>query len=314
MKTPLGSFRKLQAREKGWILVWIVAAVVVGYGRWVHAPRASEIRDAGDQIEKLDREKINLMVRAPDVPKRQAQMDALKQEIVSIYERITEAEKPLLDTQNVDRLLDRLVKDRERFQMQLNSIRPVEQKDPSSVSRDREGDKADPYKRLNVQVDAFSSFQGLVEYVRFLETLNPYQWVERIKVKVEGKEFSRPHAVLLLTVLTGRPLEFEEVTRKEIFSLMEEVAAREKKDPFLTAERPKETTQATGLTLNGIFSEGGKPVAALINNEIYRVGDMVDQKKIVAIEAGRVLLEKGNRRFVLTAAASASQSQPEAGL
>jgi hypothetical protein len=129
--------------------------------------------------------------------------------------------------------------------------------------------------------------------------MRPYQQVAGIQVKVEGKEVSRPHAVLLVTVLMGETLEEREAAKREIFALLEDVVGREGKDPFLTAERPKEVVQAVGLELNGVFSEGGRPVAAMINNEIYRLGEMVDNKRIISIEPSRVVLEYGNRRFVL---------------
>jgi hypothetical protein len=159
--------------------------------------------------------------------------------------------------------------------------------------------QAEPYRKLRVQIDSLATFKGLVSYIDFLEQMRPYQEVEGIRVKVEGREVSKPHAVLLVASLMGETIKAREAAREEIFSLMEQAAVKESKDPFLTSERPKEVVQAIGLELSGIFSEGGHPTAAMINNEIYRVGDIVDGKRIVAIEANRVLLEYGNRRFVL---------------
>lgn len=38
---------------------------------------------------------------------------------------------------------------------------------------------------------------------------------------------------------------------------------------------------------------------AVINNQVVRVGDIIDGKKIVAIEKDRVIVEKGGKRFTI---------------
>jgi hypothetical protein len=129
--------------------------------------------------------------------------------------------------------------------------------------------------------------------------MSPYQTVEGIKMKVEGKDASRPHAVILIATLLSQTQEEKETQQREVFALLEEAAARETKDPFLTTERPKEVSLAAGLELSGVFSTEGHPVAAMINNEIYRTGDVVQGKRIVTIDSNRVVLEQGNRRFIL---------------
>ena len=302
---------KLGAREKGWIVLWVAIVLAVSYFQGIHRPRAARLRDALGQVAALDRQKTLLLASQPDVKRRQEFLTSLKKEIAGAYDQLVGIERDLLDVQDVDTLLESLVKDRSRFEMRLNSIRPVQQKEPSTTELAAFGATApsgpggpaqpqpEPYRKLRVQIDSLASFQGLVNYVSFLEQIRTYQEVEGIKVKVEGKDISTPHAVLLVSVLMGETLEAKEARKREVFALLEEVVSREAKDPFLTAEKPKEVAQAVGLRLTGIFSEGGRPVAAMINNEIYRVGDLIEQKRIVAIEPTRVLLEHGNRRFIL---------------
>ncbi|MBI3615767.1 MAG: hypothetical protein HY211_04525 [Candidatus Omnitrophica bacterium] len=300
LKLPLG---KLGPREKTWIVLWVTVVLGAGVIRLNYQPRAKMIREIRSQISSQQSEKERLLVRRPDLERRRREIAGLKEEIAARYQDLTAAEKDLLDFQDVDQLLDSLVKDRRRFEMALNSIRPIQQKEPAVVERTPSApgqSQGQPYRKLMVQIDAFATFDGLLNYIDFLEKMRPYQEVEGIKVKVEGKEVSRPHAVLLLGSLMGETLEAKEAKRKEIFGLLEEVGIKEAKDPFLTSERPKEEMQAVGLELGGIFSENGRPAVAMINNEIYHVGDQIQGKKIVAIETNRVLLEQGNRRFVLT--------------
>lgn len=291
---------KIGPREKAWAIVWVAVVLSIAFIRFFYQPKRQEIREAAHQIEEMGKQRRALLAKVSEFDRRKAEMETLKKEIGILYEELVFNEQDLLNLQDLDHLLESLVKDRARFEMRLNSIRPIQTKEPSATEpKAGFSPSAEPYRKLNVQLDTYSTFNGLVEYIRFLEQMRPYQQIDRIKVKVEGKEVSRPHAVLLVSILMGETQEKREASQREVFALLEEVAAREQKDPFLTADRPKELTQAVGLELTGIFSEGDRPVAAMINNEIYRVGQSIQGKRIVAIEAGRVLLEQGNQRFVL---------------
>ncbi len=296
---------KLGPREKMWIVVWAVVVLALLQFKGFIAPRAQAIRDQAEEIHTLEEDKISTLAKQPNVKEQQGRINDMKQSISDLYDQLVLAEKDLLDFQDVDRLLDSLVKDRRKFAMQLNSIRPIKQKETSLVSSQKK--ELEPYRKLNVQLDLFSTFQGLLDYIDFLEQMRPYQKVDGAQVKVEGKDVSRPHAVLLLSVLMGDTLEQQETQREEVLALLGDEELREKKDPFLTAERPKEVVQAVGLVLTGVFSEEGRPVAAMINNEIYRVGQVVQGKRIVRIEDNRVYLEQGNRRFVLMPSKGGSQ-------
>ena len=81
--------------------------------------------------------------------------------------------------------------------------------------------------------------------------------------------------------------------------MVNQLAGREAKDPFVAAEKPKEEQVAVGLELSGVFGTTGS-MSALINGESYQVGDVIQGKKIAAIYADRVVLEQGSRRFLLS--------------
>ncbi|MBI3333599.1 MAG: hypothetical protein HYZ93_05870 [Candidatus Omnitrophica bacterium] len=326
---------KLGPREKGWILLWAAIVCSGGYLRWVYRPAAQRISKVSERIRRLEREKESVQAKMPNLQKRRQGITALKDQISARFDALKEAEGQLLDVQNADELLNSLVKDQGKFELALNSIRQIHEKESSAAEpvpvpagreegagkeekgekgekREKEGPAAaSPYKKLWVELDIYATFQGLLNYVDFLETMRPYQQVERIKVQVEGKEISRPHAVLVVSSLMGENLETKRITKEQVFANLESKLPQERKDPFLTQDRPKEVVQAIGLALTGIFSEEGKPVAAMINNEIYRVGDLVDNKRIVSIAPNGVVLEQGNQRFVL--APSQQQSQQQEG-
>jgi hypothetical protein len=298
------SISKLGGREKLGIVVWTLVMLGFFYTRGVYQPWAERLKETYDQIEALRNEQEWLKSKQPDIEERRQTVSNLKTEISTRHGKLIEAEKELLDLQDVDKLLESFIKERGQFELVINSVRPVkEETSRADISSDPKSEKqAEPYQKLTVQLDMFATFQGLVDYIDFLEKMQPYQGVTKVKVEVEGKDVSKPHAVLLVSVLLGETLGRREQGREEVFALLDETQKREKKDPFLTRDKPKELVTAVGLSLSGVFWEGEQPIAAMINNEMYRVGQQVMGKQIVSIEAGRVLLEQGNRRFILVTA------------
>ena len=57
--------------------------------------------------------------------------------------------------------------------------------------------------------------------------------------------------------------------------------------------------KGTPYSLTGVLVGKGRTGAAIINEKIYRVGDTVGDKKIVAIERNRVVLKKGTEEEIL---------------
>lgn len=294
---------KLGKREKCWALLWVAVVLTLAQGRWLIQPRFQQLQGLSHQIRVLEEERIALLAQQPDLKRQQAEMAELKGQIGTLYEQLLNAERDLLDFQDVDLLLDSLVRDREKFEIYLNSVRPVERQTEAPVAGASLGSsptaRTAPYKKLFVQLDFYSTFKGFLDYLGLLERMRPYQRIEGIQVKVEGQDVTRPHAVLLLSVLMGDTLQARQAQREEIFASLEEVASQERKDPFLTADRPKEVVSAVGLKLTGVLFDGNRPVAAMIDDEIYHVGQVIQGKRVVAIEADRVFLEQGNRRFIL---------------
>ena len=76
------------------------------------------------------------------------------------------------------------------------------------------------------------------------------------------------------------------------------------RDPFfrevkkqITVEQ-KQAEETLNLVLNGVQWVNGGAIA-VINNEIYWEGDVVEGKKIVKVEKDCVVLREGNKEFIL---------------
>jgi hypothetical protein len=286
-------------REKAWAILLIVAGVGVGGYRAVLRPRTEQVQRAQAAYREVENVVIQLEAERPDVDARRAQADALQGQVAGAYRLLEDLEQGLLNRQDLDVLLERVVEEQQRRQIQINAVKPLTDQ-PGAMDQSSDAEEAAFYKRLLVQVDAYASFDELLAYLEALERQGPYQRVGGVAVKLEGQATLQLRALILLQVLLAETQERVAQRREEIFGVLEQLAARATKDPFLPSEKPKEEEILLDLELTGIFGSGASRTA-LINGEAYQIGDVIQDKQIVAIHADGVVLERGAKRFLLSA-------------
>ncbi|MDO8730746.1 MAG: hypothetical protein Q7J69_06165 [Candidatus Omnitrophota bacterium] len=298
MKSVEGLFQggelRFGRREKTWllVLVWVAA------GLWGHRvfvqPRAEAARGAHEELREARQELARLEAQRPDIRVLEEQIRSLQKQVGNTYQQLEDLEKGLLYRQDVDLLLERLVADQKKLNLRINAVEPL--KDSQAK------EKNSFYKRLFVEVDASATFEQLIAYLNVLEGQGPYQRVHGAKVKMEkkeaGTEEANPRAVILVESLLADTSEHRSDQRKRVFSLMEDLSVREKKDPFMARERPREEKEALDMSLSGIFGAGGV-LSALIDGEAHQEGDLVKGKRIVQILPDQVILEQGDQRYIL---------------
>ena len=289
---------KVGPREKTWaVLLTVVAVWTMGFRSLVR-PRIEAARKAKAAVQRMENELLRLEAKRPDIEARRNQVDTLKSEVTNTYHHLETLEEGLLNRQDLDVLLEQMVAHQKRLQLQMNAVRPMKDDTEKSQEAGRSSIESTFYKRFLVQLDVYAAFEDLIAYLKALEQQAPYQRVRALLVKIEGQDMVRPRALVWLQALLADAPDRVAERRQEVFALVEQAAKREAKDPFLALEKPKEEQLAVGLELNGVFGAGDH-LSALINGESYEVGDVIQGKRIVAIQSDRVVLEQGARRFLL---------------
>lgn len=69
-------------------------------------------------------------------------------------------------------------------------------------------------------------------------------------------------------------------------------------DPFRKIEAERASLEYSDLILSGVMVEEGEPIA-LINNQIFREGDVFSGFKVITITESEVVLQKGLEKYVL---------------
>lgn len=291
-------FGKFGQREKVWTVLFVAVTMLAAGHRAILRPRIDQVRKAKAAYLHLDNELVKFEAERPDVDARRASVETARELMRSRYQELEQLEEGLLNRQDLDRLLEQVVAKRAKLQVQINAVTPLKDEPRQAQTKGQEKSGQSFYKRLFVQLDAYATFDDLIAYTKTLEAQGPYQRVRGVLVKIEGQDVLRPRALILTETLLAETPEQVEKRRTEVFAMLERLAARQLKDPFLASEKPKEEQQAVGLELTGVFGEAAS-LTALINGEAYQVGDMVQGKRIVAIQRDQVVLEQGSRRFLL---------------
>ena len=289
----------LGVREKVGILVLVQFVVGVwGFGSLV-VPRIERFAEARVELVETRETLLQLEAERPDLDAFRAHISTLQGEVSKSYQGLEELEQGLLYRQDVDLLLERLVVDRKKLDLTINAIKPVREKPTRRTSaRQAEGSRSEYYKGFLINVNLFAAFDNLIAYLEVLEDQGPYQRVRGVHVKMDRKGKRLPQTSILLETLLADLPEQKAEHRRKVISLLEDVSVREQKDPFLTRERPLEEQLLAGMTLSGIFGEGSN-LSALIDGEVYSVGDEIQGKQVVEILPDRVILEGGNQRYLL---------------
>lgn len=290
---------KIGPREKlGIIMLAVVGVVGVGYQRLI----ATQMRAAGrarTAYLQSEHDIVKLEAKRPPVKERRAQADRLQAQVTSVYQQLEDMEQGLLNRQDLNELLQQVVANRDRLELQMNSVRPVKDETGGGADRAAASTNAAIYTPLLIQIDTYAAFHRLIAYIEALEHQGPYQRVLGVNVKMEGQDMVRPRALILVQTLLAETSEKVAQRREEILETAAQLARRDAKDPFVPLEKPKEEQVAIGLELTGVFGTPGS-MTALINGESYQVGDLIQGKRIVAIAPDRVVLEQGARRFLLS--------------
>ena len=296
MALPVGKFGP---REKTWTVVFIAVVMGMAGYRSLLQPRINAQKKARAAVTTLDNDLLRLEAERPDLQARQAHLEEMRQQIARLFQELEQLEEGLLNRQDLDVLLEQVVAKRARLKVQINAVKPLKDEPRKSAEKNRDAAEAGFYKRLFVQIDSYAAFDDLIAYVKALEAQGPYQRVRGVVVKIEGQDLVLPRALIMVETLLANTPEQVATRHREVFGAMEQLATRQSKDPFMAREKPKEEQIiAAGLELTGVFGTGNA-LTALINGNPYKIGETIQDKRIVGIYQDRVVLEQGSRRFLL---------------
>ncbi len=192
--------------------------------------------------------------------------------------------------ENLPDLLGELLKQTDGYDWSFNFMQPL-------TSQGGEG-----YEQFNLEMQFDAGYASAIRYLYRLEKSFPF--IKTTKVLLASKEDetnSDLEVTLFLSAVLADNLE-EKMDLADLRIPLTELPEGISRNPFTSKFKPQLVQDAIGAgqySLSGIVSKGKNPTA-IINNEVYKIGDWIGDSQVQEITAQRVVLQKGPDVNILT--------------
>ena len=313
---------KIGGKGKALIIALVFVALSMLYYRVYYAPKASELNDLVEELDDTRERRGKIEADCPDVEKEKEAVENLKQQHAVLSKSLTKLEFELIDETDIPELLDTLIKNCKRAGASFNYAKPEEEKyltitgeikaskeawqEAKKVEGKKDAAKKKSgveeqllYKILPIRMGFVSSYDQAALCIKSIEYISPYIRVSRLKMIIDQEKGERPEVDLTISILLGKGKGGAKEESEKIFLSIKEIEKNISLNPFATEGMPFEEGESLDLRLNGIIWKDGKPLA-MINEGIYKVGDIVSGKKIVTIEDTQVILQGKGKKYTLS--------------
>lgn len=277
-------FNRLEKRQKTLVLLLILAILFSVYYNVVFKAQSDNLQKATIELKNVNNQLTMLKSQMPDLEKEKAALYAADDKLSSLNARLAALEDKLPTIGTIPQLLGELVGQSSGHYIDFISIKPKTTKEEKE------------YAELVIEVVFNSTYTNFTNYLNRLEKF--YEFLEATGIVVEEikKGFNgRSRVTLALTTSLSETA----VAKKDIKKVRTVLPVKVKRNPFTSVFKPVEKGKEKVYNLTGIIATGRQPTA-IINDEVYKIGDKVYNKLVKQISNNMVVLSDGTESIVLT--------------
>jgi len=282
------AYNEMDSKKKWIVITLIVALVFSFYYNNVYKTHLKNLRNLKSQVLVLKNRYNKLNSQMPDVKKEQLAISELENKHKDLQSEIYLLEAELPSLSNISSFLSQLISLSADLGMDFIHI------------KQGSTEKKQDYARLNFEIKFSSDYAGFVNYLYRLGKTSNFTEIKKIEIE-QSKELADGFftATLAMTTLLGGNKNAQVSNPKEKDSgPFENIVVA--KNPFMSGYGTgakgdkKEEYILTGITFLGANS------TAIINTEVYRVGDFIGANQVKAIFQDKVILQNGSREICLS--------------
>jgi len=280
-------FNRLKTRQRTLVLFLAAAILFSFYYNAIYKPQSSALARVKTELTNVNNRLVKLKSQIPDIQKEKEALNAAKRNLDSLKTQLSSLELQLPTTGRIPQLLGELVRQAQGYSIDFVSIRPKTSKEKKE------------YAELSIEMKFNSTYSDFANYLNRLESLSQFLRATDIGMEEMKDGFRAESDVTLnLTTLLGETGETKPEELKESPQFAAPLSIE--RNPFLSKFRPaQEGVKKEEFQLSGIIASGRTPTA-IINNEVYKVGDIIGNKKVKQILSNMVILTDGRKSTVLT--------------
>jgi len=286
-------FSRLQKRQKILVSLLIFIILFSLYFNKLLKPQLKQLSRLNSELAELNHQISNLNAQMPDIEKERTDLEELKRKNKQLKERLASLEKELPESYRIPQLLGELAKQTQGLEIDFSYIKP----------KATSGALEDEYTRFDIEMQFNAPYRDFRSYLGQLEHLSSYLNITDIVVEEmkEGSFAGETTATMVLSTLLNKGLPFLGVLTPE--SKEETLLAKDtslERNPFLPHSlEVSKYSRRSKYVLSGIAFAGSKSTA-IINNEVYRVGDLLEKKyPIKQILPNMVIISHGKQAEIL---------------
>lgn len=278
-------FSQLDRRQKLLRLFLILAVCFAIYYNLIYKTQAVALRKSKSQLSELNRNLAKLNAQFPNVDIETRKLEKARKSFEALKSQLASVEQELPTESTVPQLLDGLVRQAQGYSIDFTSIRP------KPVKEKRE------YFEQDIEIKFNTTYADFANYINRLESPSKFLRATSIMMEnIKGAFSGGIDVTLTLTTLLGG----ETTAAKEIKEELAPVAALDiERSPFVSEYLPSVPgAKNEAYRLTGIVASGSQPTA-IINDDVYKIGDVIDNKVVSKILSDMVVLSHGKEKIIL---------------
>ncbi len=285
-------FNKFKKHQKT-LFAFLIGIIVFNfYFNIFHKSKAIQLYRLKLEIRTIDNQIKELKAQMPNADKERWFLKGILDEHRKLETEVDVLRAQLFSRQGIPQFLGELARQAKGLDIDFISIK-TEQFSSQQTEVKQEAEKE--YTYLDIELNFDSDYFGLVNYLNRLESLSPFLIVRQAAVKQNEKKDFQNNMNLFLSILIDESLRSEYLRKKgETKEVSADFIAQIsfERDPFRSDFKTLKRVQQRSsgeYALEGITLKGEQSTA-IINGEVYSIGDTLEDLRVSKILPNMVVL------------------------
>ena len=278
-------FNILQPRMRKLLVALMVLVMFSFMFNIIYKPQREAISRLRQKYNALKSKSAALKTQLPNLDDKRKELELLVNSTRSLDQEMARLEAQLPFQNHAHQTLGALVKFSQGLNLNFLSLKPITTKSEKD------------FPVLTIQMKVKANFHAIVNYLRRVQAASRFLTIEKVILEKNKDELGADLSaqIELSTFLS----EHSRATDQDNFGqarLPEVITVA--RNPFASPMEKDQSANQLAYRLTGVIAQG-KVSTAIINDEVYKIGDSLQGYQIIDIRPHEVVLRMGDEKIIL---------------